>query len=292
MRHLFTLLLLATTLIAGQVNAKSSVWKVSNEQNTLYLGGTIHVLSESDYPLPAEFEQAYKQAETLVFETDITGLEQPAVQFKLLEAMTYQDGNTLKTELSEPTYQQLSEFLTERGLPAGNFDRFTPAGVSLTLTILELQRLGLGVGAGVDDYYTKAAQADSKTIEALESIEEQLSFIAEMNNADANKMLMSTLNDLDNLQNLWDTMLDAWRSGEMSELEKLALQPMRSDYPKITKLLVDQRNNNWMKQIPAMLDDADVEFVLVGSLHMVGETGLLNQLEKLGYKVEQVESSQ
>ena len=51
--------------------AESPVWKVTNGEEHLYLGGTIHLLGQSDYPLPAGFEHAYRAAEKIVFETDI-----------------------------------------------------------------------------------------------------------------------------------------------------------------------------------------------------------------------------
>ena len=40
------------------LSAKGPVWKVSKGGQTVYLGGTIHLLSPSDYPLPEEFEEA------------------------------------------------------------------------------------------------------------------------------------------------------------------------------------------------------------------------------------------
>ena len=37
----------------------SSVWKISRNGSTLYLAGTIHILRESDFPLPKEYEGAF-----------------------------------------------------------------------------------------------------------------------------------------------------------------------------------------------------------------------------------------
>ena len=43
-------LALATLLSFPALSA--SVWKVSDGENTMYLGGTLHILSPQDYPLP------------------------------------------------------------------------------------------------------------------------------------------------------------------------------------------------------------------------------------------------
>ena len=57
------------------LNAQSSVWKISKGDASVYLGGTCHILRKSDYPLPKEFEQAYAEADSLVFEIDPASLE-------------------------------------------------------------------------------------------------------------------------------------------------------------------------------------------------------------------------
>jgi uncharacterized protein YbaP (TraB family) len=50
---------------------ETSVWKISSGDNVLYLGGTIHVLRESDYPLPEPFDAAFEQSDNIVFETSV-----------------------------------------------------------------------------------------------------------------------------------------------------------------------------------------------------------------------------
>ena len=49
-----------------------------------------------------------------------------------------------------------------------------------------------------------------------------------------------------------------------------------------------ERNNAWMPQIEALLTTEEVEFVLVGALHLVGDDGLLAQLSAKGYRVERL----
>jgi len=67
-KKLCSLLLLTTATLSVQA---ASVWKVSSDKHTLYIGGTIHILSPEDYPLPREYDIAYKAADKVVFETDM-----------------------------------------------------------------------------------------------------------------------------------------------------------------------------------------------------------------------------
>src|SRR5512143_2468320 len=87
--------------------AESSVWKAQKGNTVIYLGGTFHILRETDYPLPPEFEKAYKAADTVMFETDIGKLQDPTVQQKMLTQAMYADGSTIDKHLSAKTYAEL-----------------------------------------------------------------------------------------------------------------------------------------------------------------------------------------
>ena len=63
---------------------------------------------------------------------------------------------------------------------------------------------------------------------------------------------------------------------------------MATDYPDLFETLLIRRNNNWLPIITGYFATGDVEFVLVGAGHLVGQAGLLKQHEKSGYTVEQI----
>ena len=77
-------------------------------------------------------------------------------------------------------------------------------------------------------------------------------------------------------------MNTAYISQNMNELQQLMYG---SSYkPEEMKILLDDRNNNWMQQLPALMNEQPI-FVAVGALHLVGKTGLVNQLKAQGYTV-------
>src|SRR2546421_12239205 len=49
---------------------KCCVWRVTNAKASVYLVGSLHSLSASDYPLPSPYELALNSSERLVFEYD------------------------------------------------------------------------------------------------------------------------------------------------------------------------------------------------------------------------------
>src|SRR5688572_27599184 len=60
----------AFALFATAASAQSSIWKVTHGEDSLYVGGTVHLLRKSDFPLPVEFDVAVAAAEEIWFEVD------------------------------------------------------------------------------------------------------------------------------------------------------------------------------------------------------------------------------
>ncbi len=53
------------------------------------------------------------------------------------------------------------------------------------------------------------------------------------------------------------------------------------------RLLVVQRNEKWLKELPRLIRQSNV-FIAVGAEHLLYECGLIVQLKKMGYTVEPV----
>jgi len=285
MRLLALLLFLFTSY---QLQAATSVWKISNGQHTLYLGGTVHYLSKADYPLPAAFDQAYRAADQLVLETDIRGLNQVEVQQKMLALLSYPAGETLDQKLSEDVLAQVAEYASKRGLPVGPLMRFKPGLFVVTATALELALHDLA-DTGVDEHYMQKAIEDSKAIGQLETVDEQIGFIADMGNGQENELIRYTLDDLEALPSLMQKMVGSWRTGDLERLHQLAIAPYENQFPALFEDLVYQRNAKWVPHLQQLLTTPEVELVLVGVLHMVGDKGLVKLLEASGYQVEKLD---
>lgn len=289
MKRALLLKLILFCALGGYALAKAPVWKVSKGDNHLYIGGTIHLLSENDYPLPQAFETAYQQAEVIWFEVDLANLNTPGNQAKILSAIAYQDQRLLSTELNPETYNKLSAFLNERQIPIASMNHLTPAGLMLSLTTLELTNLGLiDETAGVDLHFEDRAAKDAKNRLHLETIDQQIAFISSLNQVDPNRMVESIIEDVGKTQEMWQSLLSAWKVGDMQALEKTGISDMKNEFPTIYQAMLVKRNNHWMQDLARMIESKEVEFVLVGALHLAGEHGLINQLNKAGYTTKQL----
>ena len=268
-------------------HAGSFVWQVSKGVNTVFIGGTIHVLGDADYPLPPAFDVAYNKSSVLFFEADIAEMNTPAFQAAMMRAMTYSDGSNLKSTLQSTTYRALEAHFKDRGIGIDRFDKFKPSFVSIALTALELQRLSIA-GEGVDAFYQHKAINDNKAIFHLESIQEQLGFIASMGKGSEDDFILYTLRDIKNLSSAMKQMKAYWRSGNSEGFNADMLIPLKTTFPEIYEAIIVERNNDWLPKIETLLATKETEFVLVGALHLIGNEGVIAQLKARGYTLKQL----
>jgi hypothetical protein len=273
--------------LASAVSADSPVWQIEKNGRLLYLGGTLHLLTPQDYPLPDAFETAYQRSLQVVFETDLERLKKPDFQLQLVQQLTFKDGRTLRDVIRPETYAAIAEYFRIRKVPMTEIDQYKPGMVAILMTVFELQRMGV-TAVGVDDYYNDRATQENKAKGQLEDIEKQIEFIANMGKGQEDAMLNYSLADVSRLPKLWLAMKLAWRSGDLATLEDLAATPLREQFPKVYHSLLVTRNNAWMSQIETMAASSDVELVLVGALHLAGEDGLLAMLGRRGYRITQM----
>lgn len=262
----------------------TSLWRVSNGNSEVLIGGTIHVLLATDFPLPAAYAQAYAQSEVLVTELD---LQQIQSTFLLPSFAALPVGQpTLSQSLSTDTYQALSLYLAERGALIDDYETIRPNWLELDISSLGLA--DLGYGAGVDAYFQSLAVNDGKTNLGLESLIDQILAINQLNQHLSteqliNRSLSSVLDPGSGAQ--IRKLVTAWREGNTSQIEELTVLPRLQENAMDHDTFLVQRNTAWIPRIVAMFDTPGVELVLVGVSHLVGEDGVLAMLMSMGFEV-------
>jgi uncharacterized protein YbaP (TraB family) len=275
---------LALLLMATISQAETSIWKVSSNDNTVYIGGTFHMLKPSDYPLPIEFEDVYKKVDWLVFETDIIELGTPSFNKKFINAMKLPSGQILADKLSSEAYAQLIYYAAKNNIDTADFQYFKPQMIALIISLRELKKLGL-TAQGVDNFFGNKAIKDKKVLSELETLDEQIDYIANISKGNESALILQTIEDFKNLPEELNQLTKAWRSGNEQQLEDLGIRPIKKDYPQIYHSLIVERNNNWLPKIEQLIKQPEEKFILVGAMHLIGEDGLLKRLKNRGYRV-------
>ncbi len=281
------LILILLPLAAMQPVFASPVWQVEYQGKKLYLAGTMHLLKQEDYPLPKAFEQAFKNSKSLYFETDMGALTDPAFQQKMVQAMLLKPGESLKNKLKQPTYEALAEHFQQRGIAVEQFLGFKAGFVGINIALIEFQMMGL-TATGVDAFYHEKAKQSGKGLGFLETPEQQIQFLAEMGAGQEDEFIQYTLADIKKVPTYLDNMRKAWRDGNNTYFVEDILKPMKQDFPPVYQSIIVQRNLNWMDTLSALLQSDEVELVLVGSLHLPGEKGLLTLLQQKGATLKQL----
>jgi hypothetical protein len=271
---------------AVQQTTQSCLWTVDTQSNKVYLLGSLHLLKPDTYPLAAAIEKAYADSRVIIFETDIAALQTPGAQAKLLEMGIYPAEQNLFQNLDGDTRQQLEKKMSEIGLPLEQFSRFKPWFVALTLTTLELQRMGYNPNYGIDVYFFNKASADGKEIGFLEPAEFQINLLGKMVEQDQYDFLSQTLNDLEVVNELAGDLVKSWKDGDVDKLHELLSKSFK-DYPHLHDRLLIQRNKNWVQQIEGALRKNKNVLFVVGAGHLVGPGSVVDLLKKKGYQVKQ-----
>ncbi len=83
----------------------------------------------------------------------------------------------------------------------------------------------------------------------------------------------------------YNTLLTAYLDQNLKELEMLVEK--EEGFDKMEAKLLTDRNDRWIKKMEEQLTK-NATFFAVGAMHLVGEKGLIEQLQAAGYSVEAV----
>ena len=193
------------------------------------------------------------------------------------------DGKTLKDHLPIDLYRRTLIAAGQNGLNESMLAPLRPWFAAITLTQAALERTGYRGEYGVDQHFAKRANDGGKPIVGLETLLEQLGYLASVGD-NQTLMLESTLDELPDIQQGFDAVMTAWQNGDEATLINLLREEMAP--PKLQawleQTLLAERNRNWVKKWPSLPNES---FIVVGALHLYGEHGLLALLEQQGWRI-------
>ena len=275
------------TLAKSTQSGRHCLWKVQGDSNVVYLLGSIHLLRESDYPLPQVMDSAFTNSQIAVFEMDIDKANDPAASLALLSKATLPEGKTLHDVLPEKVYNSFSNHVQEVGMSMMMFDSMKPGMAIMMLDAMELVKLGANPEYGEDEHFFKLAKDSGRKIVALETLDFQLGLMLSFEGQDEELYLEKSLDEMDNEKKEYNEMVTAWKTGNAAALEKM-LNEMRTDAPAVFKKLVSDRTASWVPKMDELLHGSQNAIVIVGAGHLVGPDGMVELLTKQGFKVTQL----
>jgi uncharacterized protein len=267
--------------------ARNFGWKVTSPQGALYLVGSVHLLTKDFYPLNPALEKAYKDSDLLVEEVDIAEMSGTGSQLSMLTRGMQPSSKPLDSVLSTSTMALLSKKAQDVGLPIEALKQFKPWMIALTIEAMEWQKAGFDPELGLDKHFYNQAKADGKAVQALETIDYQISRFDEMPLELQDHLLAETLKSIDTEKSSMSRLIEAWRTGDGSAVERIVLKDLQQE-PQLYQRLLVERNKNWLPKLDALFVRKGRAMVVVGAAHLVGPDGLLAMFKAKGYRVEQL----
>jgi uncharacterized protein len=299
-KPLLLAVLISTTFAAGADSpvrpaAKTTppvplLWKVSDQDNSVYLLGSFHLLRPSDYPLSADVGVAFEDAEAVVFELSPAEMASSALPKQMMQAALRQDGKSLQDDLDAATWQKLQSYASQNNLPLGNLETFEPWFVGLTISILEMTKQGLDPKLGLDAHFMEIAKKAGKPTDGLELANDQIRMLDGMDAAEQRQFIAEALEQAEKGPAEMEALHRAWRGGDADLLWNKMAGDMKREYPRLYQRINVDRNNAWLPKIQQRLSqsDSDDTLIVVGALHLLGSDGVVEKLRGKGYKVERV----
>ena len=228
------------------------MWVVKDQDTTIYLFGTFHVLDGKSDWFNDEVKQAFDRSNEVVLEALI-----PEDMSKLGPIMAKYavdpSGKPLTKRLSPAAQEKLVKILSASGVPAAVLDKMTPGFAGMTLALIPYQAAGMTAEHGTEATLTKAAKAANKPLGELEGIETQLKMIGQIPESAHLKSLEDVLARFEELPGVIADMKVNWNTGNAEGFAKL-MNEMQASSPETYKVLLTDRNAQWAEWIDQRLD--------------------------------------
>ena len=275
---------------ANLPDADPAMWVVRDEDTTIYLFGTFHLLDGKADWFNDEIRVAFDEAQELVTEINMSGgQQQMAIDMQPLIMRYAMDGQRRKISdlLNAEQNRVLNEALATLGAPPGTFDMFEPWFVSMTLSAVVAQRLGMTGDHGAESVLLRAAEARNMTLGAVETLESQIRIFDGMPREAQIAQLKESLDQLDEMNVILQRMLAVWYAGDAEGMERVMNEGL-SQNPALRRALLENRNRAWAEWIDERLDRPGVVFMAVGAGHLTGADSVQSFLRQRNIASERV----
>jgi uncharacterized protein len=268
----------------AQAAAEPAMWVVKDGDSTVYLLGTMHLVKPGTNWRSEKLDAALKSSDEFWMEADLEA--NPAIVQTYALNFGMDSRKSLASSIGEENFAKFKALAEEHHIPTRDLHQMRPWLASMVLTQAVMKEIGYKPELGVDRTLQKEAIAAGKSIRPFETASQQMGFIADLPDRVGAKMLVETLEQVDDGAKLLGEMESAWVTGDVKQLQGIVNVRMRKDSPELYDALLVRRNTNWVKQIDTMLKGSGTQFIAVGAGHLLGADSVLAQLGKLGYKVE------
>ena len=260
--------------------AKPALWQVKDEDTTIYLFGTVHVMKPGIDWFGGNVKKAFDTSDELMLEI-IEPDDPQAIGTTMATMALAKDGVKLSDRLTPEARDKYQAAMQENSLPWQTFEMFYPWMSGMALSVAPLERLGYKSDLGAEKILRASAQSAGKKVGALETVQEQIGFFAGLPMEQQVEFLNATVDGLPDMETEFADLLTYWQAGKPDKLAKSMNESLEAT-PELAQVLLVGRNANWAKWIKARLNQPGTVFIAVGAGHLAGKGSVQDQLKALG----------
>lgn len=278
-------------------DVEGPLWKLEDEDSTVYLHGTIHLGDKEIYPLSKRIEDIFNSCDYLVLEEVFDKINPN----DMIKAVSYPNGETIEDHLSKDSVKLIKNICAEYGIFYDQIKTWTPFMIYRSLIDYMVMNETFDPTYGIDNYWLYRARLSKKDILALDDYNEVYKELGKLSDEDAEVLIQSLKLVKPEDGSADNAMWEAWKSGDVERI--FAVEEDLSSYTqeeievynnvaKISeqyeKTLIHDRNAIWADKIEGYLNDNKDYFVAGGTAHFHGDGSVIELLEKKGIKVTRV----
>ncbi|MBH1998962.1 MAG: TraB/GumN family protein [Sphingomonadaceae bacterium] len=262
--------------------ATPALWQVKDDDTTIYLFGTVHVMKPGVNWFGGTVKRAFDGSDELLLE--IIAPDDPNVMGAVMATKaTATDGGTLSGRLTPVAREKYQAAMTANAMPWRAFETFNPWMAGMALSVAPLAKLGYQADLGAEKTLRAAAVAAGKQVDALETVEQQIDFFATLPMHQQVQFLNATVDGLPDMEKEFADLLRYWEAGKPDALAKSMNESLEAT-PELAQVLLIGRNAQWAKWIKARLAQPGTVFIAVGAGHLAGKGSVQDQLKTLGIR--------
>jgi len=278
------------SVCAAPALAQPAFWVVKDDDSTIYLLGTIHLLKPETVWRTEKLDAAIAESTSLWLELPTTNAA--AMQGEMMVLVSrygLSPADRLSKKLTPDEVQTLDEAARLAGLSAGQLDVFRPWFAALTISTAAMTRAGYDPASGVDSKIEGIFREREITPKGLETAEEQIKVFAGMTPEQELEYLRETMEEYHDAPTELDKMVEQWSTADIAGMEAMFVTEMKAEEPDLYAALLANRNANWVVKIEELLQGSGTTFIAVGAGHLIGPDSVIAMLDAKGIKSERVQ---
>ena len=270
----------------SDVLPQALLWKIEGKdlKEPSYLFGTIHMIDEKDYFLPAGFEEAFEKCDQVVFEIDMDDMTDMSSVMSLLSDIVMKNGMTLNKLLSPSEYKEVSAYFEGMGLPMFLLNKVKPMFLSMLADInMDPTQVESGDIVSYEMNIYDKANAENKEVGGLETMAYQMSLFDSIPYKEQADMLLEAVRGTSTEEGgTLDETAKLYTEQNIEAMVTMMSDDEESGVAGYEDLLLNNRNSNWIKVMPQKMAQGPT-FFAVGAGHLGGPNGVVRLLRKDGY---------